>query len=50
MRRFTLGLVLGFLTKLYPEANFIVGFAAVRRPTGVSWRTILELPPPAELM
>lgn len=30
-----------------PEANFIVGFAAVRRPTGVSWRTILELPPPA---
>lgn len=31
-----------------PEANFIVGFAAVRRPTGVSWRTILELPPPAQ--
>ena len=30
-----------------PDANFIVGFAAVRRPTGVSWRTILELPPPA---
>jgi len=30
-----------------PEANYIVGFAAVRRPTGVSWRTILELPPPA---
>lgn len=31
-----------------PEANFIVGMAVVRRPTGVSWRTILELPPPAQ--
>ncbi|MCA9606738.1 MAG: type VI secretion system lipoprotein TssJ [Myxococcales bacterium] len=31
-----------------PDANYIVGFAAVRRPTGVSWRTILELPPPAQ--
>ncbi len=30
-----------------PDANYIVGFAAVRRPTGVSWRTILDLPPPA---
>lgn len=30
-----------------PDANFIVGVAIVRRPTGVSWRTILELPPPA---
>lgn len=30
-----------------PEANYIVGVAIVRRPTGVSWRTILELPPPA---
>ena len=31
-----------------PDANFIVGFAAVRRPAGVSWRTILDLPPPAQ--
>lgn len=30
-----------------PDANYIVGVAIVRRPTGVSWRTILELPPPA---
>lgn len=30
-----------------PDANFIVGVAIVRRPTGQSWRTILELPPPA---
>lgn len=30
-----------------PDANFIVGVAIVRRPTGVSWRSILELPPPA---
>lgn len=31
-----------------PDANYIVGFAAVRRPAGMSWRTILELPPPAQ--
>jgi type VI secretion system protein VasD len=30
-----------------PDANFILGMAVVRRPAGVSWRTILELPPPA---
>lgn len=30
-----------------PDANFIMGMAIVRRPTGVSWRTILQLPPPA---
>ena len=30
-----------------PDANYIMGMAVVRRPTGVSWRTILELPPPA---
>ncbi|HEY8431423.1 MAG TPA: type VI secretion system lipoprotein TssJ, partial [Sandaracinaceae bacterium] len=30
-----------------PDANYIVGVAIVRRPTGVSWRSILELPPPA---
>lgn len=30
-----------------PDANYIVGVAIVRRPSGVSWRTILELPPPA---
>ncbi len=30
-----------------PDANYIVGVAIVRRPAGVSWRTILELPPPA---
>lgn len=30
-----------------PEANYIVGVGIFRRPTGVSWRTILELPPPA---
>lgn len=29
-----------------PDANYIVGMAVVRRPTGVSWRSILELPPP----
>ena len=31
-----------------PEANYIVGMAVVRRPTGVSWRSILELPPPQQ--
>lgn len=30
-----------------PEANFIVGMAIVRRPAGVSWRSIVELPVPA---
>jgi type VI secretion system VasD/TssJ family lipoprotein len=30
-----------------PDANYIVGVGIFRRPTGVSWRTILELPPPA---
>ena len=30
-----------------PDANYIVGAAIVRRPTGQSWRTILEIPPPA---
>lgn len=30
-----------------PDANYIMGVAIVRRPTGVSWRTILQLPPPA---
>lgn len=31
-----------------PDANYVMGMAVVRRPTGVSWRTILELPPPAQ--
>ncbi|MGE0787603.1 MAG: type VI secretion system lipoprotein TssJ [Sandaracinaceae bacterium] len=31
-----------------PDANYIVGMAVVRRPTGQSWRTILQLPPPAQ--
>jgi type VI secretion system protein VasD len=31
-----------------PDANFIVGMAVVRRPTGVSWRSILDMPPPAQ--
>ena len=30
-----------------PDANYIMGMAVVRRPTGVSWRSILQLPPPA---
>ncbi|MFK7986013.1 MAG: type VI secretion system lipoprotein TssJ [Sandaracinaceae bacterium] len=31
-----------------PDANYVVGVAIVRRPTGQSWRTIMELPPPAQ--
>lgn len=31
-----------------PDANYVVGVAIVRRPTGQSWRSILELPPPAQ--
>jgi type VI secretion system protein VasD len=31
-----------------PDANFLVGVAIVRRPAGVSWRTVLELPASAE--
>jgi len=31
-----------------PNANFIVGVAIVRRPAGLAWRSILELPAPAE--
>jgi len=31
-----------------PAANFLVGVAIVRRPAGVSWRTVLELPASAE--
>lgn len=31
-----------------PAANFIVGVAIVRRPAGLSWRTVLELPTSAE--
>ena len=30
-----------------PAANFIVGMAIVRRPAGVSWRSVIELPYPA---
>ncbi len=30
-----------------PAANFIVGMAIVRRPAGVSWRSVIELPVPA---
>lgn len=28
-----------------PEANYLVGVGLFRRPAGVTWRTILELPP-----
>lgn len=30
-----------------PAASYLVGVAIVRRPAGVSWRTILDLPAPA---
>lgn len=33
-----------------PAANFIVGMAIVRRPAGVSWRSVIELPYPASEM
>ncbi len=31
-----------------PAANFIVGAAIVRRPAGLSWRSVLDLPSSAE--